>query len=145
MISTAEQLTHSGPATQYTSRADAEDSKRYPKLNKQVREYVYNDQIPTDAGIWITSREVPTSREIGGHPGTTEGDAVSIPSNKIHKPWRTRESYFMSHYELLKEDTVAPLRGAVAKVKNNKDKKDDQQICVYENVSSSLPPRLRQN
>ena len=63
---------------------------------------------------WLRMPELPTSAEIGsfkdGKPTKLE---YEVPANKIDGPWKDKEDYLQSHYELLRENAVAPLREAV--------------------------------
>ncbi|KAL5343497.1 P-loop containing nucleoside triphosphate hydrolase protein [Aspergillus crustosus] len=102
-------------------------------VNKDVRNYFAQPQIgDSDAYTpkpWNLKPEIPTSEEILG----TDDEFVDLMPNQISGPWESKEAYLKSHYELLREDAVAPLRDAVAVFRSNPDMNDDK-ISIYEKV-----------
>ena len=116
-----------------------------------VRDYIDQaNNLPTDQS-WLTLPELPTSAEIGrlenGRPTIGE---IPIPINKIKGPWFSKEEYLQSHYELLREDGVAPLREAVEEIRAKPDlmeKDSKEHAAIYENVSElfSQPSVIRTN
>lgn len=104
--------------------------------NPAIRKYVFSSQTPISTTSWLSKREIPTSAEILGTP---QGNGVNnndmwIPVNEIQGPWPSKEDYLCAHYELLREDAVAPLRDAVAKVRAHPKTDDSDDTCVYESV-----------
>ncbi|KAL3473877.1 P-loop containing nucleoside triphosphate hydrolase protein [Aspergillus californicus] len=79
---------------------------------------------------WTLKPEVPTSYEIFG----ADEEFVDLEPNKLKGPWESKEAYLKAHYELLREDSVAPLRDAVAFFKNDPDMRDHKKVSVYEKV-----------
>jgi len=75
-----------------------------------------NANAPVQGGPWLTRTEVPTSAEILDL--VEEGnDEVTIPVNKVEGAWDSKEQYLSSHYDLLREDSIRPLREAVVKIR----------------------------
>ena len=109
-------------------------------LNQHIREYVQAASKPVTTGSWLSRREIPTSAEILGKADDVDNDngydddELEVPVNVIRGPWASKEDYLSGHYELLREDAVAPLRDAVAEVKEVPNMIDNQAICIYENV-----------
>lgn len=116
-------------------------------LNRYVREYMRATYEPVNTGSWLARPEIPTSAELlgksdyereGDNDDGDGDDELELQVNIIQGPWPSKEQYLSAHYELLREDAVAPLRDAVAEVKDVPNMMDNQGICIYENVSSSL-------
>ncbi|KAH0537467.1 hypothetical protein FGG08_005730 [Glutinoglossum americanum] len=99
--------------------------------NEAIRAYGRTSQTGSGES-WLSKPEIPTTSEILGVAGDKFMD---IPGNKIDGPWSSKEDFISTHYELLREDAVAPLRDAVADVKENPQMKDDANLCIYDNVS----------
>ncbi|PGH16781.1 hypothetical protein AJ80_05096 [Polytolypa hystricis UAMH7299] len=83
-------------------------------ISKAIRNYVEASRVPGPDNSWQGRPEIPTADEILA----TEDDSndIEIPANLIRGPWPSSEVYLKAHYELLREDAVAPLRDAVAYV-----------------------------
>lgn len=88
----------------------------------------------TSSDSWLHREEIPTSKEISGDGKRPGQDAVEIPVNTINAPWASKANYLRAHYELLREDAVAPLRDAVAAVKALPAMQDNDVVCIYEKV-----------
>ncbi|KAI9793563.1 MAG: hypothetical protein M1816_007996 [Peltula sp. TS41687] len=108
--------------------------------NVLVRKYGLSNrpEAGVDTGSWQTRTEIPTAREIMDETDGAEADedanAVEIPVNRIDAPWGNKQDYLRTHYELLREDAIAPLRDAVAAVQAFPHMKDNKGACVYEKV-----------
>jgi helicase required for RNAi-mediated heterochromatin assembly 1 len=108
-------------------------SKDTNHTNKEIREYLKPAPVGTGAQeAWTTKSGVPSSKEILAIDDI--GEELDLMANKISGSWESRQMYLKTHYELLREDAVAPLRDAVAYVRNDPQMKDDQNICIYEKV-----------
>ncbi|KAI2023264.1 hypothetical protein LOZ46_001595 [Ophidiomyces ophidiicola] len=104
-------------------------------LNKHIRAYVNATQAVSKDHSWISNPEIPSSAEILGIGDSSQpGDAVFLNPNKIVGPWQSKHLYLKTHYDLLREDAVAPLRDAVAYVRQDPRMKDTLDICIYEKV-----------
>lgn len=114
------------------------------EANKAIRQY-FNDSgvAPAESGThpartsakWIDIPEIPTEEELMGLFGIYREQEVLLRPNLISQPWRSTEEYLEAHYKLLREDTVAPLRDAIAWVRANPDTFDNKDIAIYEKVS----------
>ena len=68
-------------------------------------------------------------------------EPIPISPNIVEGAWEDSEQYFQSHYELLREDGVAPLRDAVAEVRAKPrimEADSEESAGIYENVSILL-------
>lgn len=83
-----------------------------------------------DPESWLAKPEVPSRAEVCPPDGTE----VALPANKIDRPWSKPTSYLKTHYQLLREDAVAPLREAVSKFRKDPQRMDDNDIRIYEQV-----------
>lgn len=123
----------------YLMHPSATFGKPVMKLNVNIREYVRSPISTPESPSWVSTREIPTAEEIGGvHRGLDEEEVIEIPPNKIEGPWIDKEEYFKSHYELLREDAVAPLRSAVEEVRATPmmtEYESNEHAAIYENVS----------
>lgn len=114
---------------------------RRPALDLSIREYMRSLVRSKDASSWLGKREIPSSAEIMGITsddgnGTGENE-IGLNVNKIDSAWDSKEQYLEAHYELVREDAVAPLRDAVAEVKNepNLTEQDStDSAAIYEKV-----------
>ncbi|KAH8701780.1 putative DEAD box helicase [Talaromyces proteolyticus] len=104
--------------------------------NQDIRKYVDRMRKPGPRDGWLAYPEIPTSEEIMGL--TTEVDQedgfINLAANQVVAPWISTEAYLRTHYELLREDSVALLRDCVAHIKNKPSMNDTNEICIYEQV-----------
>jgi helicase required for RNAi-mediated heterochromatin assembly 1 len=68
--------------------------------------------------------------------------ARDLPHNIVDRAWPSRDEYLGSHYQLLREDAIAPLRLAVAEFKKRPSLVDDSEICVYRDVIPQVYPKF---
>lgn len=114
----------------------AEPTGVVPTLNENIREYVAKaDALANEKG-WVSRPELPTSDEILGIEEAEDSEYVSLIPNQIFGPWPSRDMYLKAHYDLLREDAVAPLRDAVAYVRDDPHMMDSSAVCIYEKVSA---------
>jgi len=106
------------------------------KLNRDIRAYVAaaNAEPAPDAKPWLLKTEIPTAEEILDD----KEEPVQLAENKLDSPWRTRKKYLETHYELLREDAISPLRDAVTQFRRTPDMSDDSKIAVYDKASFIL-------
>ena len=112
--------------------------------NRDIRNYfcVSGSQAEAEIPAWTMMPEIPSSDEIMCRGASYESDdehydtSNSLPRNQIIYPWAFKEEYLETHYRLLREDSVAPLRDAVAAVRKDPRMNDSESASIYEKVSS---------
>ncbi|KAJ5181096.1 hypothetical protein N7491_000651 [Penicillium cf. griseofulvum] len=102
-------------------------------LNPDIRQY-YNPDLPIYGPwkFWQTKPELPSTKEILGTD--VPGDVIALPPNCVSGPWGSKEKYLETHYALIREDSVAPLRNAVGRVRADPFMNDTPDISIYEKV-----------
>ena len=121
--------------------------------NEILRDHIYkryeNRAFPQE---WRNLSELPSKSEIC-HPNqkstgmadtNQEGNLTmsqmnpvydqNLPHNIVDGPWPSREAYLGAHYQILREDSIAPLRRAVSEFKKCPALVDDVDTCVYKDV-----------
>jgi helicase required for RNAi-mediated heterochromatin assembly 1 len=102
--------------------------------NDAIRRYLLGEDAVEHE--WESRPELPTSDEImGTDESEKEGDIIQLIPNQITGPWPSKNTYLKGHYELLREDSVAPLRDAVAYARDNPHMMDSSIVAIYEKVS----------
>ena len=133
-------------------------AERVNEANRILRDHIYkryeNQAFPQE---WRNLPEVPSTAEIcpPSRSLVDKGDVDeedrdkwnqyqndplydrTLPHNIVDGPWPSREAYLGAHYQILREDAIAPLRRAVESFKNCPSMVDDADICVYRDVSVS--------
>ena len=124
-----------GRKSHFRNNTAADPNHAAEPLNRNIRAYVAaaNTLPASTAKPWVFKSEIPTSGEILDD----EGEPVRLSENRLNRPWPSRKKYLETHYELLREDAVAPLRDAVHQFKNTPDMSDDGQLVVY--TKAGLP------
>lgn len=103
-----------------------------------MREYY---EAPKATGEdWLLRSEIPGSAEIMDREVSSNGSSsfVEIPANKPRGPFASKEEYLHTHYELLREDSLRPLREAVTAVREAPTADEEAhngQIEIYEKAS----------
>jgi len=108
------------------------------QVNPDIKNYCFQarEAESTEGEAWTMKPELPSSDEILGTDLLDEDeDCVELMPNCINGPWPSKNSYLRAHYELLREDAVAPLRDAVAYVRDDPQMKDSPAVSIYERVS----------
>ncbi|KAJ5853563.1 hypothetical protein N7534_006106 [Penicillium rubens] len=102
-------------------------------VNPEIRQY-FDPDLPVYGPwkLWQTKPELPSNEEILGTD--IPGDFVALTPNCITEPWVSKEGYLEAHYALIREDSIAPLRNAVARVRADPFMKDTPDISIYEKV-----------
>ncbi|KUM65699.1 hypothetical protein ACN42_g1364 [Penicillium freii] len=102
-------------------------------VNPEIRQY-FDPDLPIYGPwkLWQTKPELPSIEEILGTD--IPGDVVALIPNCISEPWTSKEKYLEAHYSLIREDSVAPLRNAVARVRSDPSMKDTPDVSIYEKV-----------
>ncbi|PYH48749.1 putative DEAD box helicase involved in nonsense mediated decay [Aspergillus saccharolyticus JOP 1030-1] len=99
----------------------------------EIRNYLL-PPATTSSEPWLNRPELPSSEEIMGTVDANDDDFVDLVPNNIFGPWESKNAYLKAHYELLREDAVAPLRDAVAHVRENPRMMDNKVASIYEKV-----------
>ncbi len=79
--------------------------------------------------------ELPTAKEVL----RSEEDCEELPHNHITQPWDCKTEYLAVLYKILRKEGVEGLRFAVENFTENPHMSDNQNTCVYTNVSSHQP------
>ncbi len=122
---------------QHWSNTSPDHNQSREPLNRDIRAYVEAANTAPAKGSkpWLSRSEIPTTEEILDD----EEEEVRLLPNRLDKPWPNRRKYLETHYELLREDAISPLRDAVQQFRQTPDMCDDSQLAVYDKASS-LPP-----
>ena len=107
-------------------------------FGSSIREYVRFPNLSTDPSSWLSKSEIPSSQEIFGE-GDTEVDEsdIEVPVNKIYEAWGSISEYLSSHYGLLREDALSPLRNVISEVRNEPnilEKDSQEESAIYDKV-----------
>ncbi|OJJ48392.1 hypothetical protein ASPZODRAFT_165273 [Penicilliopsis zonata CBS 506.65] len=103
--------------------------------NRDIRDYFAAAESASLAGdeSWLLKPEIPSPEEIMD-TDDQDNDCVELLPNKIVGPWPSKQFYLKAHYDLLREDAVAPLRDAIAYVQADPGMMDSQTVSIYEKV-----------
>lgn len=103
------------------------------ELNTGIRKYAKEQAKikENNLGEWQSLPEVPTSDEIA----LTDMEDVTIAANKIKGKWKSKDKYLRAHYELLREDSISPIRDAVDAVRKAPGTLENKDAAIYEKVS----------
>jgi helicase required for RNAi-mediated heterochromatin assembly 1 len=66
------------------------------------------------------------------------GYEITLPKNIVDGPWPSREDYIGAHYQILREDAVAPLRHVVSEFKRHPHMLEDNDVGIYTHVGLKL-------
>ncbi|KAF2431430.1 P-loop containing nucleoside triphosphate hydrolase protein [Tothia fuscella] len=109
-----------------------------------IEQYLKDSSLPADPRSWLAAPEFPTPEEAQdvNEPWMTVDPAdgcVVMRGNQIKGARASKDEYLQAHYEMLREDTVRPLRETISWVKNNPDSREDQRqfggnMGLYEKV-----------
>ncbi|KAF7871976.1 uncharacterized protein EAF02_009081 [Botrytis sinoallii] len=120
--------------------------------NIVLREHVQKSYAKINfSESWRNLPEIPTSEEILQDVSWQDKDGPEqpmdyqrlaepkefdprLPHNNIKGAWGSKEEYLGFHYQILREDSVAPLRQSVAEFKKNSDMSDTQDTSIYTDV-----------
>lgn len=126
------------------------------KADHILRRHIYKTyEVNAFAEEWRNLPEIPSSSEIVPPSKTLLEEAdekydhaeswndyqqeplndENLPHNIVKGPWPSKEAYIGAHYQILREDAIAPLRRSVADVKKNPGMQEDGDTCIYTHVS----------
>jgi helicase required for RNAi-mediated heterochromatin assembly 1 len=107
-------------------------------------------EVPTSAEISPPSQNLPETANEESKKDERWNDYQketlynpNLPRNMVDGPWPSKAAYIGAHYQILREDAIAPLRRAVAEVKKNPTMDDDGETCIYTHVSGMAMGILR--
>jgi helicase required for RNAi-mediated heterochromatin assembly 1 len=103
-------------------------------VNKNIRSYCWESSrnLVTAEERWLQKPDLPTTSEILGNDDPNEN--VFLAPNKISGPWPSKQDYLRTQYNLIREDAIAPLRDAVAIVRDSPHMDDTGRISIYQKV-----------
>lgn len=96
-------------------------------------------EVPSTSEIW--SKDVKETRPAYEEWNEYQREpdySTTLPHNIIEGAWPSKAEYLGSHYQILREDEIAPLRKSVADFKAHPDMMDDQETNVYTHVGLQL-------
>jgi helicase required for RNAi-mediated heterochromatin assembly 1 len=64
------------------------------------------------------------------------GYEMTLPDNIIVGPWTSKEDYIGAHYQILREDAIAPLRYVVSEFRQHPNMLETNDVGIYTHVSS---------
>jgi helicase required for RNAi-mediated heterochromatin assembly 1 len=114
-----------------------------PRSNDDIAKYYQDVSKPVaGAGAWLSKPEIPRPSEILPGPSTFITEQIisiedEIPQNKVEGAYENKEDYLRTQYDLLKEDSIRPLRKAVEEVRREPlriESEYTQSIGIYEPV-----------
>jgi len=116
--------------------------KTYEKNRRFPQEWRNLPEIPSIAEICPPSKTLADVGDMNTlqdkNPVAYQADPLydhNLPHNIIDGPWPSKEAYLGAHYQIRREDAIAPLRRAVDEFKKCPTLADDSEICVYKDVS----------
>ncbi|OCT50332.1 Helicase required for RNAi-mediated heterochromatin assembly 1 [Cladophialophora carrionii] len=117
------------PNTQ-TAVTSAPEDELDLTLNLDIRDYVSKqEQIEStsDRDGWLSQPEIPTNKELFA-------DSADLLPNKIDGPYKTKDRYLKTHYELVREDAVGCFRDAIHDFRKDPSTGDTHKFSVYDQV-----------
>lgn len=112
--------------------------------NNDIREYFKLANKTVAGGAWLEQPEIPDPSEVlrgklsATHSPTLIDVNEQIRPHKVDGAYEDKEDYLRTVYELLREDTVRPLREAIDEVRADpyKDEAEyqNQSIGIYDPV-----------
>ncbi len=99
-------------------------------LNLDIRDYISRqEQISStsDKDAWLSTPEIPTKQEFTNL-------AADLLPNKVQGPFKNKERYVKTHYELLREDSVGCLRDAIHEFGNDLSTGDTNKFSIYDQI-----------
>ena len=114
----------------HTALGSASETGLDPTLNLDIREYFTKEEQITstsDGDAWLSQSELPTNQELSILD-------TQFRANKVIGPYKNKERYLCTHYELLREDAIGSLRDAIHEFCKDTACGDTQQFSVYDQV-----------
>lgn len=127
-----------GPASIAASRHSTHKPFYLSNLSKTATQAIqhyfsqYDSRCAEPGEEWTVLPEVPSAEEIMG--SGSPDDSVYLGPNVIDGAWQSSSEYLKTHYNLIREDAVAPLRDAVAFVRSSPTMDDTNDVSIYDKV-----------
>jgi len=105
--------------------------------NPSIREYFNTSNQPRDCSHWTGFRDIPSSLEVFDQGRKEHGEDLQLSENIVVGPYASRDDYLERHYQLLREDAVAPLRDVISELQVHPyimEKESDNSAYMYEKV-----------
>lgn len=110
-----------------------------------VEEWRNLPEVPGKDEIWSVNdpaKEIPKQERWNDYQKDPDY-SNSLPHNIIDGSWPSKAKYLGAHYQIIREDEIAPLRKSVASFKAHPDMMEDDETHIYthvcpENVSVQL-------
>ncbi len=118
-------------------------------LSGRARELIdkYTRRVPQSDQAWVHESDVPTSDEVGNtKDGVSLGPEVEIAANREIGSWDSKDEYLETHFHLLRQDTLGPLRAAVEELRAAPfmtEKGSEENANIYESVRRSSADACR--
>jgi helicase required for RNAi-mediated heterochromatin assembly 1 len=113
-----------------------EHVNRKYELDTSITEYWRKlPEIPGAGEILPKNTAIEDGYQIRGDKNTDP----KLPENIVDGCWDTKAQYIGAHYQLLREDAVAPLRNAVAAYQADSRMNDDENVSIYTHVGTTYP------
>lgn len=104
-----------------------------PILREHItRPYQLHDEHPQET--WQQLPEIPSGKEMNSNSPNGATHAETLPENILEGPWKSKETYIGSQYQLLRYDAINPLRDSICSYKNNPETTDFPTTSIYTNV-----------
>ena len=116
------------------------------RANNDIRKYYELSKKPVAGGAWLSKPEIPNVSELlSGKAGFTHSEdqvlvdvESAIRPHKVEGAYDDNEDYLGTTYELLREDTLRPLRKALDEIRaapfKDEAEYNDQSIGIYDPV-----------
>jgi hypothetical protein len=99
-------------------------------------------EVPSKDEIWSINdpqKEIPVQERWNDYQKDPDY-SNSLPHNIIDGSWPSKAKYLGAHYQIIREDEIAPLRKSVASFKAHPDMMEDDETHIYTHVSSENDP-----
>ncbi|KAK7551475.1 hypothetical protein IWX49DRAFT_534115 [Phyllosticta citricarpa] len=109
---------------------------RSNEASRAIQQYISDSRLPVNTSSWLSKPDIPNSDEILDE---SQGEVELVPlyQNKVEGAWNGKEEYLESHFELLREDAILPLRQAVGRIRRDPWHKEEEygtSVGLYEKV-----------
>lgn len=95
-------------------------------------------EVPGKDEVWSINdpqKEIPVQERWNDYQKDPDYSS-SLPHNIIDGSWPSKAKYLGAHYQIIREDEIAPLRKSVASFKAHPDMMEDDETHIYTHVST---------